>query len=214
MIALLAPASDEPALLPAPPLLERVLLEEPLPGAIVLIAAGVVAAVMFRQAGRDRAAVALAALGVFLGAAVYVLATAVTTERERLHEQARRAVRLVLASDARGVEAELTDGVSLTLLGRLSRMGKRDIVARVKDNTLRTYGVKDCTVLRVQAVIDAPGSARTQMHLGARSELYGISVGSWWVLHWRRDTEERWRIAAIECQQIDGIPPGTPIDPR
>ncbi len=42
----------------------------------------------------------------------------------------------------------------------------------------------------------------------------GAPVGSWWLLHWQRDTEQRWRIVGIEAQQIDFVPPGSVIDPR
>ncbi|MBL8991402.1 MAG: hypothetical protein JNJ48_07470 [Phycisphaerae bacterium] len=201
-------------LLPAPPMLERVLFEQPLPGAVALLAAGVVAFAVLNRAGRGRQGLGAAALSLFLAGAVVVLATAVKTEREELQGLAVRVIERVMAADGAEVDRRLADSVTLRLLGRTSPMGKPEILRHVTGRTLERYGVREHTVRSVQAVIDGPGVARTQVRVRVQTDLTGAPVGSWWLLHWRRDAAQQWRIVGIEAQQIDFVPPGAVIEPR
>lgn len=201
-------------LLPVPPLLERTLFEQPVPGAIVLLVAGAAAFIVLNRMNRGRQGLGAAALGLFLAGALFALASAVRTEREELQGLTESVIDRVIAADGSEVDRRLADTVTLRLLGRTSPMGKPEILRHVTGRTLQRYGVREHAIRSVQAVIDGPGVARTQVRIRVWTDLTGAPVGSWWLLHWQRDTEQRWRIVGIEAQQIDFVPPGSVIDPR
>lgn len=200
--------------LPAAPMLERWVLEEPIPALIILVLAGVIAFVLLNRAGRGRDAMLAAAGGIFLGAGVWALALLVQTDREGLRAEAARAVSLLMASDVQGVEGMLADGVSVRLVGRDTQETKASILEHIRRGTvLRYVRPTGWSISGDRAVIEGESRGKTQMRVVVETEIAG-RVGSWWLIHWQRDASGRWRIREVEAQHIDFVPYGTPIDVR
>lgn len=213
LLAQFFPGDAQVDMLPQPPLLERLLFENPWPLAALFIIAAVLAGAFLHRAGKDRNAGVAAVVLLVLAGAVVAASALVTTERERLADLAKHTVDSVMAADDAAVGAVLAPDVTLILLGHDTRMSRQGMLNIVASDVGRRYGVPEHRVQTVQASVDGPNVARTQMQVRAHVDRLGRAVGSWWRLHWRRDSDGRWTITSVEALQIDGVPRGTQIQP-
>lgn len=218
-IAQVSPRSGASAVgrLPEPPALAHYLLENPIPVVVVLLLIGVGLAwmVVTGRANEQRwPRIALIAV-VPAALAVYLTGWMVTTERETLARRTRDLVDLAAAADSGGLREVLAPEVSLRLLGGDSAYARDQILDLVARYMSPPNGIDWHKTDDVQAVMDGETTGRTQAHVRVRSPnntLYDVPVGSWWRLTWRRSGDS-WKVSAIECLQIDGVPSGSSISP-
>lgn len=192
--------------LPGPPLVERVLLEQPLPVVVLgVVAAAVAFFVLNRQGRATRAAVVgLALLGV--GAAVAVVAGVVRTERERMAEATRELVMAAAGADVAGLTRLLSPDVRL--FSRFSAPGygigsagiDREEILEKTVQLQRQFSVREAEVREVQSVSTGPGVGSTQVQVRVKVGAGGMEFPyqSWWRVDWRRDASGRWLASAIE----------------
>lgn len=190
--------------LPPPPLPARWLLENPLPLVAFLIGAAVLAWFILQRLGRPRPAM-FAALTSLAGAiAVYTLASLVQTPREALIVKTRTLVDRTIQVDVPAVALMLDDSFTVRPWG----IDRKATLGRISSDLGGEYRIKDYHINQAFAAIDGPGIARTQVHIRATpaDQMYNAPIGSWWVLHWQKDSRDgAWRIVELECQQIDGF---------
>lgn len=181
------------------------LFEKPLTSALVaLLAAGIVAVVLYRR-GRVGASWIAAASGVVLAGALYATGSLVTTERERVIERARAFVDAVAASDTGAVSELLDERLVVTTRSRLvAGVGKEDVVALA--DTVGRYGLRSPFFRLDRAEASRSGLGTTEFGVQTNSD-FGPST-SRWKLVWVRAPDGAWRISAIDCLSINGMDPG------
>lgn len=210
-------AASVPRLPPAP-WIEATLLESPWTAMAIVAAAGAVLFWWFnrQQQGRTGAIVLGLTLAAVLG--LWLTARFVTTERERLIARTETLVAAVARADLDAIGAMLAPDVRVTVFGR-DRGFTADSIPRWVDDNLRPgtgrYAVREHSVGQATATMDAPNAARTQVRVRVTPEFIGLTTGSWWRVHWRRDGQSgdaAWRVTQIDALQIDAVAPGTDVN--
>jgi hypothetical protein len=203
-----------PSPLPSPPIIERLLFEQPWGPALLI--AGCAAGVWFFAKGKLRAPIAAALL--VLAAGLVVMAHLVHTDRERMTQATNdlvdavasadvAAIDRLLAPDARAYSRYHIPGYS----GGQTGMDKGEILAQVPV-VIRANPISEHRVQELQAQSRGPGVGTTQalIKIVVRAEQLGqeIPVQSWWRLDWRRDSDGLWRATAIEPVSIPAAAAG------
>jgi len=200
-------AIPDPTPLPAAPLWERLLLENPWPLTILLLAGAGIAWTVLNNRARPRdatkAAIALAGAGV----GVFVLATLVSTTREGLRTAAADLVRAVARADAPAVRDACTSEAALYWWVNPKGLPLDDILDRVGRDFIPggTYAVKDLAILASQAHVESPDHARVQIKVRVTPQSTGFPNISWWRLDYRLGSDGRWRVHGIQPLAISGV---------
>lgn len=194
-----------------PPAGAYYLLENPWPVAIALVVAAAIGAMLFRQRGGTGRGVRLVVAGIAGAAVVLILGYAVTTERETLRDRTRRLV----DAAARGSSAELGPMLmERTRVGAFAPVfggvrGREEVVAAVRAYIEQFGPLESWEKGFVQAVVDGPNIARTQVRVWAKprkdAQIYGAATGMWFRVEWRRVGDGPWRASTIDVMQIDGV---------
>lgn len=201
-----------PPPLPAPPLLDRMLLESPFVLAACLAAAALAAVYVLARRGRPRAA---AGLGAGLGAAaaaVVILAGAVQTRRETvaaatiaLVDAVARvdepAMRRLLAPDARLFVGAGLPEVPAPATG----LDREQIITQVRAVLRGPYPIRSHRAAEVAAEVTGPNAARSQLRVRVVPEGWNYANNSWWRLQWRLDEDGQWRAVSVTPWSIDGL---------
>lgn len=194
-----------PAPLPQGPFWERWFFEAPLWPAVALAVAGAVAFFVLNQAGQGRRGIMAAAGGLVAAAAVFGLAAAVTTERERLRESTEALVTAVAKGDAAAAGEHLAAEVRLRPPPVVPRgsMNRDQILAFVGGEMRGAYRIENYRVLQTQATLSGPESGTTQTYVRVTPEQTRAPTFSWWRLAWRRGADGRWLVTDIEPISAD-----------
>lgn len=193
-----------PAALPSSKGYERWILENPLPLTALFVLAGLLMWFVMRGKGRAKEGAWIAAAFLVLGAIVMGTGMLVQTEREVLTARSHVLVDAVATVNVAKVSGMLAGDVVVAPFG----FGKDMILRRLESDLGGMYAIKEHRVLEAVAAIDGPNSARTQVHVRATPDegLYNAPVGSWWMLHWRKDGKTgEWMVTQLELQQMDGV---------
>ncbi|MBL8764127.1 MAG: hypothetical protein JNM07_07650 [Phycisphaerae bacterium] len=208
--------------LPSPPAIPHLLFEWPFGLAAGLTILGLFLYYILNRRGRGRSALVAAAAGICLALTLLTIATLVRTEREALAERTTDLAEGVLRTDPSAAEIALSTGngeqsVSLVLVGVTIPMSRSEMIRRVTDDLGGRYSLRSHALDSLTASLDGPNAARTQFRVRATLREWGFSVSSWWRLYWRLEPAPGgrgvWRVTGIEALHIDGVPPGTRIDP-
>ncbi|GIW73734.1 MAG: hypothetical protein KatS3mg103_0256 [Phycisphaerales bacterium] len=201
---LLMPPPIDP--LPAAPLWERWLFEQPLVPALALVLlSGVCLAVLARR--NRRAAVALAGVLLLAAGGLALSAHLVTTTRERLLSRTAQLVHAVARADASALGELLAEDAQLKASGDLGRVlprieGRQALIGRIEQDLGGRYALERWAVHDAQATVDGPNVARTQVRVAVQPRAFDRPHASWWRLHWTRDQLGRWRCFEIEPRWI------------
>lgn len=190
--------------LPEPSFVQRTLFEQPTLPAIALAVLAFVAMIALRSAGRPKEG--LIALGAGLLIAVALLATGrlIQTDRERLLIAQDALVLAVATADIDGLGSRLEPDARLRGLPAIGTAGSRDgILSLVASTTGGPYRVRDYGIVKRQAVIDGPNTARTQAYIRVEPEATGTPTFAWFRMVWRL-TPDGWRAVEIEPLFISG----------
>ncbi len=199
--------------LPDPPPLVHYTVENPWPLVIGLAILSVVLFWLFitGRAGNRPWIIWTARVLVPVCVLLAVIAPYVKTERELLSERTDELVKRAAAADTGELSQMLAPEVSLRLLGGENRYSRERIMDLVRQYPGGKAPVNWHKIDRHQATMDGKDLARTQVHVRVKSKeatMFDFPVGSWWRIDWRRSNGE-WKVAGLECMQIDGVPPGT-----
>ncbi|MFW6060732.1 MAG: hypothetical protein ACODAQ_11165, partial [Phycisphaeraceae bacterium] len=188
-----------------PPLVQHLLLEQPWPTAIVLLALAVgltVAGRRRRRRGlRMGAWVAAVAAGAVVG-----LAWQVQTPREQIMAATRQLVAATAAPlDLAGLDNRLAPGMVVTGPDGTAWI-RRDQIDRRLTQLDQRHAIVSHDIHRLEADAARPNRGRTALelrtHLG-QSNGYG-PIRSTWQLHWRRDdAQSAWQVHEIQCVSIN-----------
>jgi hypothetical protein len=189
--------------LPASPLIERVLLENPWPSAVVCVLVGVVVFMMLNSRRKARLGLAIGALVFGLGVVAVVLAGLIETDREAIKRSSRALVAAVASVDVAALERLLDEDMELRVTGVSRGAGKEQTIAAVQRYLGSMYSVREHRVLDLQSTLDGPRLGRTQVRV--RVETDGGMLPSWWRLDWLRANDGSWTVRRIEAMWIPGV---------
>jgi hypothetical protein len=203
-------------MLPAPPLLAHSLLESPWPVLAGLLLGGAVAAYLLNRRGRLRDGVRVLIGAIVLAAAVWVLATSVTTEREALQARTRELVELAVNVRSSELESMLAERISVNSPpGAPSPKGREQVLEAVRQTLTSVIAIKEHTTGPVSAVVEGPNVARTQVRvwvkLKGEAAFYEGPIGAWFRIGWAREIgtgdapRGPWRATSITVLQVDGL---------
>jgi hypothetical protein len=178
-------------------------LEQPVPLGVVLVLAAIVAWFILRGQGKAREGTRVGGILVLLAIAVVATGSLVETEQEKLKARARELVAAVASANTTRVGPMLTDDVIAQPFGL-----PRDVILSKMESTLGgSLRIKEHKISTLRAALEGKSMARTQLrvHVVADGALYAGPVGSWWMIHWRKDAAGVWKADEIEMQQLDGM---------
>ncbi len=195
-------APDIPPL-PAAPLLERFLFEQPwLPMAILGVLA-IIAIMAFAGRNQRRRGFVVAGVLAACAAGVYVVSMLVTTERETLIERTKVAIGAVADVDVATLREVLLEDAYFRSEGDIVRVvpsidGRAEIIDQVERYLQNRYRVTSWDIHDRQATIDGPNTGRTLVRVGVDSDSFSRTHYSWWRLHWERGPDGLWRCFELE----------------
>ena len=144
--------------------------------------------------------------GVGLAIAVVVLASLVTTTRERLRGRTKELVGAVARAELDRLGELLAADVVLTARGESLVIGREGLIEAVEATTGSAYPIKTAALIKEEQQADERNFGFTQVWLrleGTSPELFGRC---WWKIGWRREAEgssEVWRATSIDILQVD-----------
>ncbi|HZW07485.1 MAG TPA: hypothetical protein VFF65_10200 [Phycisphaerales bacterium] len=199
-------ALADPDPLPKAPLLERYLLQDPLPTAVFLVIAAVVGWWWLQRLAKPRPAAILAAACVLAAGGVLLLAKLVVTEREALVARCTELVSDVIQTRAGEVGPVLRSDVTANIRLLRTEYRRDDILTMVTNDEGRRRGMTDANLKWVTATLDGPNVARTQCRI--QVQFMDTWMPTTWMLHWTRDNPQSpWVVRLIDAQQIGFTPP-------
>jgi len=196
--------------LPDPPFFAHYLLESPWFFAAGLVVAGVVAMLVLKRRGQPIEGTRALAAGFILGAIVAGVGTAITTEREALRLRTRELVDLAAEAKTTDLRDLLTEqahiGVFMSYFTGVR--GREEVLGAVQLYLGDRYPLASHEVGPVQAVVDGPNIARTQVRVWVKlhkdQQAYGGAIGAWFRIEWTRDSAGQWKAGVISIMQVDG----------
>ncbi len=193
-----------------PPALAYYILENPWPLAIGLAICGIVAMLVLQRRGQAREGKAAITAALLLATLVAGLGLGITTQREILRSRTRELVGLTAAAKTTELRDLLTEqariGTFMTYFGGVR--GREEVLTSVRKYLGDQFPLESHEIGPVQAVVDGPNMARTQVRVWVKlhkdQQMYGGSIGAWFRIDWTREGDGPWRAAAISIMQIDG----------
>ena len=205
------PGGETVPQLPDPPALAYYIFENPWLLTIGLGICGLVAMLVLRRRGQWREGRTLFICAAVLAALVMGLGLGVTTQRETLRARTRELVDLAAAAKTTDLRALLTEQARIGVFSNhfLGVRGREEVLKEVQTNLGDTYPLESHEIGPVQAVIDGPNVARTQVRVWVKpqkdQQLYGVATGAWFRIDWKRVEHGPWKVVAITIMQIDGL---------
>lgn len=190
--------------LPSAPLLERFVLENPWPAAILLVLLGIAALVIFNARAKLKPGLISAGVLFVLAGGAYLTSVLVTTPREQMKQATRELVGATARVDLVELERLLSEDLSVRV-PRLSRSaGKSETINAVESILGSQYRVREHAILEMQATLDGPRLGRTQVRVRVGSD-YGF-LPSWWRVDWELGPDGTWSARRVEALWIPGVP--------
>ena len=199
------PALERPAIIP------YAFCENPIPLAVLLVAAALVAAYLLNRRGRVRVAV-LAAGACFVGAAaVVVTAMMVTTPRETAMARTVELVAAVAAVDEAGMRRLLADDVRLVISEPVPEVSAappgldREGTINVVRSKLHQYPVREHQARSVSAEVRRGSTILSQCRVRVVVEGFEFAHNSWWRILWRVQPDGDCRAIEVRPYSLDMV---------
>ncbi len=205
--------TSAPAPLPKGPLLERLLFEQPLGTAALIGVLGLVGFLAMRRLGKVRQATAIGGVAGVLALGVVIASALVTTARERVRVLTREIVQATASVDSPTLvrllapDACVSDPRGVLSIGFPTVAGRDELLEHIvqRMGAGGPWKLRDWSVGRVEATLDGPQIARTQVRVRVTSEAgaamgFNFATASWWRIDWRRSAPDAsdWQAFAIE----------------
>lgn len=192
-----------------PPALAHYILENPWPLAIGLAICGLVALVVLQRRGQPREGKLVCLVAIALAAIVAGLGLAITTQRETLRARTRELVDLTATVKTTELREMLTEQVRVGVFSSFVGVrGREELLTEVRKKLDGEIRLESHEIGPVQAVVDGPNMARTQVRVWVKpqkdQQLYGIATGAWFRIDWTRSSDGPWKVVAITIMQVDG----------
>jgi hypothetical protein len=189
--------------LPPVPIFDR-LVESPWPLVGFLILLGVVSFWAFNSRGQARRGVVVAGVMLGLAGAISLAAVLIVTQREALRARSVELTGAVAEGDVQTVRSILHP--SARAYWRDAREGwpVERVVEFIQEEMQRAYAVHSHRVRQVEAAIDGPEVARTQVHLTIVPEATRTPLQMVVRLDWQRIDAE-WRVVRVSPMSIQGF---------
>ncbi|MDX2116277.1 MAG: hypothetical protein SFZ24_11760 [Planctomycetota bacterium] len=193
--------------LPAPPLLHRFVLEQPLAPAAGLLVLGLACGFLLVQRGQAKQGIIAALAFILTGAAVLVTGTLVVTPRERAADATRRFITAVIGADRAAAEGLIADRLVASTRGELIGSFGRDELLRVIEG-FDGFGVSEWSYRPRGAAEDGPGLLRTQATVTITGSALGAgSMPSTWEFGWNEYPDGSLRLVRLEALSMWGRAP-------
>lgn len=207
MVALQLPAGigtgaevlPRPVPLPGAPLLDHLFFESPWLVAGPLGVLAVVAVFVFNGRAELRRGMLVGAALLATAIAAWLTAALVTTARESVRAGTRELIDAVATADVSRLDEMLSDDIEIRYPGFDSptREGLLRVIGRVMGSG-GMYALASWRVAEVQATLDGPALARSQVLVRATHAASRVPASAWVRLKWERGADGRWRCFAVE----------------
>ncbi len=190
-----------------PPILPYLVLEEPWMLMLTLAGVGVVLWVIGGQRASRR--LRWASLGLIASSGgVYVLATVVQTDRERLITATQSLVEATAPLDASTIRSRLGPHATLSGPDGDPWLPAGELLDEL-ESALRRYEVEEHRIASVGAEAgDRVGRSVLDLRTTMEDSVYaGLPVRTVWVLTWTREPDGRWRVSDLRWMQVNGQRP-------
>lgn len=193
-----------------PPAFAYYIFENPWPLTILLGVFGLVALVVLQRRGQPREGKSIFAGAAVLATLVAATGFAVTTERETLRARTRELVDLTAAVRTTELRDLLTEQVRVGVISTfVGARGREEVLTEIRKKLGDEIRLESHEIGPVQAVIDGPNVARTQVRVWVKpqkdQQLYGVATGAWFRIDWTRNGDGPWKVVAITIMQVDGF---------
>lgn len=195
---------DPPQLpeVPKPAVWSVWLLEQPMWPAVALAVVGLVVAWVLLGRGKAAHAGIAALAGLVLGGGVFVLGSAITTDRERLVEATAELVDVVARSDGPATRALLDDSARLYYMRAPAGLDADQIEQLVANPP---YGlVTSHTIKETRGGVDDRGVGRILVRVLVEVEGWNAPVPAWLRVDWRIEDGTPPRVLVIEPIWVSG----------
>lgn len=218
MSATLAQITPNPPKLrsmPEAPIPTMLLLENPwiLAGVLTLTALG--ALVILNSRGKARLGLITAGIAAAVAAAVVLIASAITTDRESIRRRTSELIDAIARADATAVDRLLAPVATAGAEGRFGVEFTRDELldevraARANAGAYRSadgIGVLEYRIREIRAGLASPTIGRTQANVVITPSASNFPTGTWWELDWDKHPDGSWKVRRVELVWVAGIP--------
>lgn len=201
---------DAPPPLHEPLGLSVLLFEQPWIFMALILAAGLTASWWFKRAGNAPRGLLILAASAALAGALFMVATRVVTDRERVALRMRELLRTTATVDAKGLTKLLDPQAKLYYFRSPAGLDRDGIIGAVKSDLGQTYRIKDWGIQELQIAPLSEGVMATQMRVRVTPEAWNFPHVSWWSVEWKK-TDGEWRVINIRplaIQFYQGNPSG------
>lgn len=182
--------------------LTQMFLENPWPAVVALVGVSAVLRIIGKRQEQKRLVVA-GWIALALGLGVFVLASAVNTDRETLIARTEAFVEATSPADRAALDAIFFD--SVVLLGPEGDYWD-DLDADFVVERLDRFKVDVLDARDIDAVADRPGYGVSVMRVS--HDVMGQRVpATQWEIGWQRDNEARWQITSLKWVMFGLTPP-------
>ncbi|MEO1510828.1 MAG: hypothetical protein AAFU70_02040, partial [Planctomycetota bacterium] len=130
---------------------------------------------------------------------VWLTAGLVRTDREVLIERTDTLISAVAEVDGAALRRLVTDRVRLDAGGFAGVTGREELISTAEARLRGNYEPERYDVKEIQAVVDGPVTARSQVSIVVDVPL-ASNVGSVWEIDWRRNDEGQWLANEVELK--------------
>lgn len=181
-----------------PPFLQSILFESPLVGVALLVGLAVVAVAVGNQRAQLRTGLAVAVAGLLAAGGLFLSATLVQTERERLFNASVALAEAVGRGDADAAAPMIAERFRYTGYPAGADWDRARLLEAIP-RRVPGAGVSDVVVLEVQVELDSELVARSQLRVRPESDGRPLDMPSWWLLDWQKDRDTGdWRCVGVE----------------
>lgn len=196
---------DAPPPLAQPLSLNVLLFEQPWIFMACALAASFLACLWFKRRGNAATGLAILTGGIALAGLLFLVASVVITDRERVASGMRELLRTTARVDTDGLAKLLAPQAKLYYFKSPAGLDREGILAAVRSDLGQTYRVKDWGIQELQIAPGAENTMHTQMRVRVTPEAWNFPHVSWWAVDWQRQGEV-WKVAQIRALVIQFAP--------
>jgi len=191
------------------PVLQLWLFEKPAMPMVVLVVVGLAAMLSMRRSGKPRPGLITLGVCVLVAAGLFVSASVVTTDRERVSAVSRSIIEAVAGNDQRAAGELMRPTVSLRMSFGATAESRESLLNQI--GRLHTEAtVRGARVLDTRVDVRSPTVAVAYVRVKVEGNVSGFPIPpySWWKMSYAIDGEPSshgWRLAAIEPLWIVGV---------
>lgn len=201
---------DAPPPLSEPLGLSVLLFEQPWIFIALVLVSGLIASWWFKRSGNAPRGLLFLAGSAALACVLFMVATMVLTDRERIALGMRELLRTTAAVDTKSLTKLLDPQAKMHYFKSPAGLDRDGIIGAVKSDLGQMYRIKDWGIQELQIAPVNQDTMATQMRVRVTPEAWNFPHVSWWSVEWKK-TGEEWRVINIRplaIQFYQGNPSG------